>query len=162
VTSSTNQVNLSTYHLTTSKSAPSLQSSSNVGKVHRRVTHRTGAVTYRILLPPVFRRLHPVFHVSKLKIHKTSDLNPPVIAPPIDLDLDEVAEYPIMQILFTRVWGRAQIPQYRIRWDLLYRPESDKWEDAENLEECTALDCRDYSPTLALLLRKCFNDLLTL
>jgi hypothetical protein len=89
------------------------------------VSHRTGAVTYRILLPLALRRLHPVFHVSKLKIHKTSSLNPPVIPPSIDLDLHDVAEYPIKQILYTRVWGRAKIPQYRIRWDIPYGPESD-------------------------------------
>jgi hypothetical protein len=103
------------------------------------ITHRTGAVTYRIRLPPVLRRLHPVFHVSKLKLHKSSDLNPAVVPPDVELD-DDVTEYPIQEILFSRVWGREKISQYRIRWGLPYGPESDSWEAAENLEECTALD----------------------
>jgi hypothetical protein len=79
------------------------------------VTHRTGAVTYRIRLPPERRRLHPVFYVSKLKIHLTSYLNPAVMAPDVTLDLEGVAEYPIKEILESRVWGRAKILQYRIR-----------------------------------------------
>jgi hypothetical protein len=104
------------------------------------VTHRTGAVTYRIRLPPELRRLHPVFHVSKLNIHLTSDLNPAIVAPDVTLDLEGVAEYPIKEILETRVWVRAKIPQNRLRWNLPYGPESDSWEPAANLEECEAVD----------------------
>jgi hypothetical protein len=45
------------------------------------ITHRTGAVTYRIKLSPGLKRLHPIFHASKLKALETSDPNPSVIAP---------------------------------------------------------------------------------
>ncbi len=104
------------------------------------ITHRTGAVTYRIQLPPELRRIHPVFHVRKLKIHLTSDLNPAVVAPDVTLDVDGVAEYPIKKILESRVWGPSKIPQYRLRWGLPYGPEADSWEPAANLEECKAVD----------------------
>ena len=63
-----------------------------------------------------------------------------MVPPDVELDLDDVTEYPIQEILFSRVWGRDKISQYRIRWGLPYGPESDSWESAENLEECTALD----------------------
>jgi hypothetical protein len=104
------------------------------------ITHRTGAVTYRIKLPPNLKRIHPIFHVSKLKEHKTSHLNPPVIAPPIDLDTDNDVEYPILEILESRTFGRAQIPQYKVSWSAPYGPEHDDWINADELEECAALD----------------------
>jgi hypothetical protein len=91
------------------------------------VTHRTGAVTYRIRLPQELCCLHPVFHVSKLKQHLTSDLNPAIVAPDVSLNLDDVAS-----IQSRRSWKAG----YLIRWDLPYGPESDSWEAAENLEEC--------------------------
>jgi hypothetical protein len=62
------------------------------------------------------------------------------VPPDVDLDLDDVNEYPIKEILFSRVWGRDKISQYRIRWGLPYGPESDLWEGAKKLEECSALD----------------------
>ncbi len=105
-----------------------------------KVTHRTGAVTYRIQLPPNLKRIHPIFHVSKLKAHKTSDLNPPVIAPPIDLDTDNDVEYPMLEILESRTFGRAQIPQYKVSWSAPYGPEHDDCINADELEECAALD----------------------
>jgi hypothetical protein len=42
--------------------------------------------------------------------------------------------------LESRVWGAKKVPQYRVRWDLPYGPESDSWEDAVELEECLAVD----------------------
>jgi hypothetical protein len=101
---------------------------------------RTTGSKHVKLIPPELRRLHPVFHVSKLKIHLTTDLNTTVVAPNVTLDLEGVAEYPLKMILDSRVWERAKIPQYRIRWYLPYGPESDSWEAAANLEECEAVD----------------------
>ena len=104
------------------------------------ITHRTGAVTYRIKLPPNLKRIHPIFHVSKLKAHKTSDLNPPIIAPTIDLDTDNDVEYPIQEIIGSRTFGRTRIPQYQVRWAAPYGPEHNNLINAEELEECAALD----------------------
>jgi hypothetical protein len=78
--------------------------------------------------------------LHKLKQHLASDLNPAIVAHDVSLDLDDVAEYPIKEILESRVWGRFKIPQYRIRWDLPYGPESDLWDAAEHLEGCEAVD----------------------
>jgi hypothetical protein len=105
-----------------------------------KITHRTGAVTYRIKLPPNPKRIHPTFHVSKLMAHKTPDLNPPIIAPTIDLDTDNDVEYPIQEIIGSRTFGRTQIPQYQVRWAAPYGPEQDDWINADELEECAALD----------------------
>jgi hypothetical protein len=89
------------------------------------ITHRTGAVTYRIKLPPNLKRIHHIFHVSKLKAHKTSDLNPPIISPMIDLDTDNDVEYPIQEIIGSRTFGRPPVPQYQIRWAAPNGPEHD-------------------------------------
>jgi hypothetical protein len=102
------------------------------------VTHGTGAVIYRICLPPNLKRLHPMFHMSKLKAHKTSPLNPPVIAPPVDQDLNDDVEYPIKEILESRAFGRAQIPQYNVMWASPYG--HDEWLPATDQEECTSVD----------------------
>jgi hypothetical protein len=105
-----------------------------------KVTHRTGAVTYRIQLPSTLKRIHPVFHVSKLKGHKTSPLNPPVIAPHVELDIEDQVEYPVKEIMGSRAFGRAQVPQYHVRFASPYGPEHDDWLPAELVEECEALD----------------------
>jgi hypothetical protein len=104
------------------------------------ITHHTGTVTYRIQLPPNLKRLYPIFHVSKLEAHKTSDLNLPIIAPPVDLDTDNDVEYPFKESVGSRAFGRTQIAQYQVRWAAPYGPEHDDWIDASELEECAGVD----------------------
>jgi hypothetical protein len=91
------------------------------------ITHRTGAVTYRIKLPPSLKRLHPIFHVSKLKALETSDLNPSIIAPNVDLDTSDDVEYPILEITQSRVFGPAKQPQYWVVWAPPFSIEHSSW-----------------------------------
>jgi hypothetical protein len=49
-------------------------------------------------------------------------------------------EYPIKEILGSRVFGWAQIPQYNVRWASQYGPKHDDWIAASELEECASVD----------------------
>ena len=104
------------------------------------ITHRTGAVTYRIQLPPALKRLHPIFHVSKLKALEESDLNPSVIAPHVDLDTSDDVEYPVLDITHSRVFGPSKIPQYWVVCGPPYFIEQASWEPADEQERCSAVD----------------------
>ena len=104
------------------------------------ITHRTGAVTYRIQLPPTLKRLHPIFHVSKLKAREESDLNQSVIAPHVDLDTSDDVEYPVLEITHSRVFGPSKIPQYWVVWGPPYSLKHSSWEPADELEHCSAVD----------------------
>ncbi len=46
------------------------------------VTKIISPVTVRLKLPPAYRRIHPAFHVSKIKPVFRSPLNPPTPVPP--------------------------------------------------------------------------------
>ena len=94
------------------------------------VEQTVGQVAYKLQLP-VHLRMHPVFHVSKLRpYHSDGRIQPP--AAPILVDGHE--EYVVDEIHAHRDVGRCtrKVRQYLVRWEG-YTPEHDTWEPESNL-----------------------------
>ena len=104
---------------------------------HRRlgpypVERCVGKYAYHLVLPPLMRRLHPVFNVVKLS--PTPD--DPIVGrhrnPPPLLELvDGEEEYVVEKILNSRMF--KQKLQYLVKWEG-YGTEGNTWEYSENLD----------------------------
>ena len=77
---------------------------------------RVGKVVYRLDLPESMNRIHPVFHVSKLKPYKASGrLQPPLV--PIEIEGE--LEYEVEPILDKRINKQSHIQdsvEYLVKW----------------------------------------------
>ena len=93
-----------------------------------------GKQAYKLSLPPQFRAIHPVFHVSLLEPYHARDGKP---APPGPVSIDGEDEWEIEEILAKRTMRGK--PQYLVRWKG-YSPAEDSWEPAEAVENAEALD----------------------
>ncbi|KAJ9527210.1 hypothetical protein QJQ45_025469 [Haematococcus lacustris] len=92
------------------------------------ITAKIIEVAYRVKLPDGFK-IHDVFHVSKLKLHRDG---PEMILPPPPLDLGDGQWFLVERILKHRtVKGRVE---YLVRW-AGYGPEHDLWEPAKNISK---------------------------
>jgi len=102
---------------------------------HRRlgpylVERCVGKYAYRLVLPPLMRRLHPVFNVVKL----TPAPDDPIVGrrqnpqPPPEL-VDGEEEYIVEKILNSRMFRRKL--QYLVKWEG-YRIEGNTWELGES------------------------------
>ncbi|KAJ9532067.1 hypothetical protein QJQ45_003771 [Haematococcus lacustris] len=92
------------------------------------ITAKINEVAYRVKLPDGFK-IHDVFHVSKLKLHRDG---PGMILPPPPLDLGDGQWFLVERILKHRtVKGRVE---YLVRW-AGYGPEHDLWEPAKNISK---------------------------
>ena len=78
----------------------------------------------RLVLPHSLRRIHPVFHVSRVKPHVTSDLVPPAPAPPPPELVDGHPQWAVRKLLKVRRQGRGF--QYLVDWEG-YGPEERSW-----------------------------------
>lgn len=97
-------------------------------------------VAYKLELPPSLR-IHPVFHVSLLKVyHEGGRVQPP---PPPEAD-EEGEIYEVEAILAHREVGprKRKKTQYLIKW-LGYGPEHNTWEPEENVQGSPRL-LREY------------------
>lgn len=94
------------------------------------ILERVGKVAYRLLLP-VGSRIHPVFHISKLKKHLGEAQQVQSTLPVLD-DEDEVLIHPAEAVLQQRViWRNNQhVQQLLVRWINL-SPEEATWEDRD-------------------------------
>jgi Reverse transcriptase (RNA-dependent DNA polymerase)/RNase H-like domain found in reverse transcriptase/Integrase zinc binding domain/Chromo (CHRromatin Organisation MOdifier) domain/Retroviral aspartyl protease len=96
--------------------------------------------TYELNLPQSMSRVHPVFHVSKLRPHVPVDVdrfpNQPSITRPSSELIDDELEYEVEKITNKRTvtarGGSEQI-QYKVRWKGWPEYES-TWEPAEYLK----------------------------
>ncbi len=104
------------------------------------VTKIISPVTVRLKLPPAYRRIHPVFHVSKIKPVFRAHLNPPTPVPPPPRLVDGEPTYSVNRILDSRRRGRGF--QYLVDWEG-YGPEERSWVPARDILDHSLID--DYN-----------------
>ncbi|KAI2646204.1 Transposon Tf2-9 polyprotein [Labeo rohita] len=104
------------------------------------VTKIISPVAVRLKLPPVYRRIHPVFHVSKIKPVFFACINPPAPVPPPPRLVDGETTYSVNRILDSRRRGRGY--QYLVDWEG-YGPEERSWVPARDILDHSLID--DYN-----------------
>jgi glycosylphosphatidylinositol phospholipase D len=93
---------------------------------------------YKLTLPASLR-IHPVFHISRLKPHADGSsafpLRPQSHRPPPDIMPDGEEAWEVERIVAerTRVYGRARRVEYLVKW-LGYPEHENSWEPARNLD----------------------------
>jgi hypothetical protein len=99
-----------------------------------RVLNTWGTNAYKLDLPPRYRELHPVFHVSLLEpYYIRSDQQPA----PEAVWVDNEQEYAVEDILAERTF--RNVPQYLVRWKG-WPIEEATWEPQEELKDVAAVD----------------------
>lgn len=96
-----------------------------------RIMKRVGNVAYKLELPETLK-IHPVFHVSLLKLYRASGkVQPP---PPPILEEDDELSFEVERVLAHEIRGSRTRPQkyYLIKW-LGYGLEHNSWEPEKNL-----------------------------
>ena len=78
----------------------------------------------RLNLPPPLRRIHPVFHVSRLKPHVSSALHPPARNPPPPGLINGGMAHTVRRLLKLHNRGRSR--QFLAQWEG-YGPEENSW-----------------------------------
>ncbi len=104
------------------------------------VTKIISPVAVRLKLPPAYRRIHSVFHISKLKPVFLSTINPPAPVPPPPRLVDGELAYSVKRILDSRRKGRGF--QYLVDWEG-YGPEERSWVPARDILDHSLID--DYN-----------------
>ncbi len=104
------------------------------------VTKIISPVAVRLKLPPAYRRIHPAFHVSKIKPVFHSHINQPVPVPPPPRLVDGEPTYSVNRILDSRRRGRGF--QYLVDWEG-YGPEERSWVPARDILDHSFID--DYN-----------------
>ncbi len=104
------------------------------------VTKIISPVAVRLKLPPAYKRIHSVFHVSKLKPVFHASINPQTPVPPPPRLVDGEPVYSVKRILDSRRRGRGF--QYLVDWEG-YGPEERSWVPARDILDHSLID--DYN-----------------
>ena len=102
------------------------------------ILDRIGSVAYRLELPESMHRIHPVFHVSKIKPYKASGRVQP---PPVPIEIEGELEYEVERILDKRIKKRGRrknYTEYLVKW-LGYGHEHNSWESAKSVANAQEL-----------------------
>lgn len=101
-----------------------------------KIDKQVSSTTYKLILPTELSRLHPVFHVSLLKVVPVSSIRGRTPDPPGPVSLQEEDVFAIRDIVDSRI--RRQRLEYKVQW-LGYEntPEEFTWEPATNLADAT-------------------------
>ena len=90
----------------------------------------------RLRLPATMRRVHPTFHVSRLKPAVTHALCPALTSPPAPRIIDGGEVFTVNQLLYCRRRGRGL--QYLVDWEG-YGPEERSWTPARFILDKTLI-----------------------
>jgi len=96
-----------------------------------RIIAAWGKQAYKLELTPLYRNIHPVFHVSLLEIHTKREGDNP--EPPPTL-VDEEEEWLVERILDSRKNGT----EFLVKWKG-YSPADNTWEPLEHVKDTVAL-----------------------
>jgi hypothetical protein len=97
------------------------------------VLHRVGNMAYRLQLPPGVK-IHPVFHVSQLKLHLGTKAVPSPDLPLVHLD-GTIKTGPALVIQVRQIpRNNVAVVQWLVQWDNL-SPEEATWEDVDFIKE---------------------------
>ncbi|MBW0509819.1 hypothetical protein O181_049534 [Austropuccinia psidii MF-1] len=100
---------------------------------------------YHLKLPPQWKSIHPVFHISLLETVKTSKIPNRHQEPPPPIIIEEEEEWEVSQILDSKL-KRGKL-WYLVEWKAFSQyPERSNWESTENLENCLELLPQQTSP----------------
>jgi hypothetical protein len=96
------------------------------------IAAKVGSHSYRLKLPVTMSRLHPVFHVVKLRptVDDTIPGRRPK-PPPLPEIREDGEHYEVKQILDSRIFRRKL--EFKVRWEG-YGPEHDQWLPEKDLD----------------------------
>uniref|UniRef100_A0A9J7YR65 Chromo domain-containing protein n=1 Tax=Cyprinus carpio carpio TaxID=630221 RepID=A0A9J7YR65_CYPCA len=114
------------------------------------VTKIISPVAVRLKLPPAYRRIHPAFHVSRIKPVFYSPINPHAPVPPPPRLVDGEPTYLVNRILDLRRRGRGF--QYLVDWEG-YGPEERSWVPARDILDHSLID--DYNRQIVVVVPWC-------
>ena len=98
------------------------------------ILQKTSKVAYKLELPENWK-MHPVFHISLLKLWKQSQWSSPVDAPVPDINEDD-QQYHVERILRWQ-WtgrGRRRTQEFLVTWEG-YPMEDTQWIPASNFDD---------------------------
>ncbi|MBW0471425.1 hypothetical protein O181_011140 [Austropuccinia psidii MF-1] len=89
-------------------------------------------------VPPQWKSIHPVFHISLLEPVKTSTIQNGNQEPPTPVIIEEEEEWEVSKILNSKLKTRKL--WYLVKWKGFSQdPERSTWQQAENLKNCPEL-----------------------